>query len=184
MKYVHNTNYIHEAMDIRLGKSVEVFLATKRPFHIHIFRTEHVIQNEYKISHMGQLLRKLSCNWSEWVIEFNGLSGDSGERGPYSPYKTCTHSLYIGIIIFPHIDNPQSTGGHNLLQGKIYLKRNKSGATHRVDLSLEFDTLHQFTIPLMLNYFHDWNRATHCNNKPTWRKQGDRKEYYKESNQK
>ena len=115
MKYVHNTNYIHEAMDIRLGKSVEVFLAPKRPFHIHIFRTEHVIQNEYKINHMVQLLRKLSCNWSEWVIEFNGLSGDSGERGPYSPYKTCTHSLYIGIIIFPHIDNPQSTGGHNLL---------------------------------------------------------------------
>ena len=46
---------------------------------------------------------------SEWVIKFNGLSGDSGQRGPYNP---CNHSLYIGIIIFPHIDNTQSTG-HN-----------------------------------------------------------------------
>ena len=48
---------------------------------------------------------------SEWVIKFNGLSGDSEQWGPYKP---CNHNLYIGIIIFPHIDNPQSTG-HNLL---------------------------------------------------------------------
>ena len=54
------------------------------------------------------------CRMGEWVIKFNGLSGDSGHRGPYSPYKPCNHSLYIGIIIFPHIDNPQSTG-HNFL---------------------------------------------------------------------
>ena len=40
------------------------------------------------------------------VIKSNGLSGDSGQRGPYNP---CNHSLYIAIIIFPHIDNPQST---------------------------------------------------------------------------
>ena len=40
----------------------------------------------------------------EWVIKSNGLSGDSGQPGPYSPYKPCNHSLYIGIIIFPHID--------------------------------------------------------------------------------
>ena len=46
---------------------------------------------------------------SEWVSEFNDLSGDSGQRGPYSPYEQCNHSLYIGIIIFPHIDNTQST---------------------------------------------------------------------------
>ena len=59
---------------------------------------------------------------SEWVIKFNGLSGDSGQRGPYSPYKPCNHSLYIGIIIFPHIDNPQSTG-HNLLLRKNILKK-------------------------------------------------------------
>ena len=44
---------------------------------------------------------------SEWVIKFNGLFGYSGHRGPYSPYKPCNHNLYIGIIIFPHIDNTQ-----------------------------------------------------------------------------
>ena len=47
---------------------------------------------------------------SEWVIKFNGLSEDSRQRGQYNPYKLCNHSLYIGIIIFPHIDNPESTG--------------------------------------------------------------------------
>ena len=47
---------------------------------------------------------------SEWVGEFNGLSGDIGQQGPYSPYKPCKHSLYIGIIIFPHTDNTSSTG--------------------------------------------------------------------------
>ena len=41
----------------------------------------------------------------EWVIKFDGLFGDSGHRGPYSPYKLCNHSLYIGIIIFLHMDN-------------------------------------------------------------------------------
>ena len=49
-----------------------------------------------------------------WVIKFNSLSRDSGHWGPSSPYKQCNHSLYIGIIIFPHIYNPQSTD-HNLL---------------------------------------------------------------------
>ena len=46
----------------------------------------------------------------DWVIKFNSLSGDSGQQGPKSPYKPCNLSLYIGIIIFPHIDNTQSTG--------------------------------------------------------------------------
>ena len=46
----------------------------------------------------------------EREIKFIGLFGDRGHRGPYSPYKPCNHNLYIGIIIFPHIDNPQSTG--------------------------------------------------------------------------
>ena len=36
----------------------------------------------------------------QWV-KFNGLSGDIRHRGPYSPYKPCNNSLYIGIIIFP-----------------------------------------------------------------------------------
>ena len=47
---------------------------------------------------------------SEWVIKLNGLSWDSGHRGPYSPYKPCNHSLYIGIIILPQIDNTQFVG--------------------------------------------------------------------------
>ena len=34
------------------------------------------------------------------MIKFNSLSGDSGQWGPYSPYKPCNRSLYIGIIIF------------------------------------------------------------------------------------
>ena len=42
----------------------------------------------------------------EREIKFIGLFGDTGHRGPYSPYKPCNHNLYIGIIIFPHIDNP------------------------------------------------------------------------------
>ena len=48
---------------------------------------------------------------SEWEreIKFISLFGDGGHRGPYSPYKPCNHHLYIGWIIFPHIDNPQST---------------------------------------------------------------------------
>ena len=33
-----------------------------------------------------------------------------GQRGPCNPYKQCNHNLYIGIIIFPHIDNTHSTG--------------------------------------------------------------------------
>ena len=53
------------------------------------------------------------CRAKGGVSDFNGLSVDSGQRGPYSLYKPCNHCLYIGIIIFPNIDNPQSTG-HNL----------------------------------------------------------------------
>ena len=68
----------------------------------------------YKISINEYQLDKdeLVQSWSEWVIKFNGLSGDSGQRGPYSRYKPCNHSLYIEDIIFPNIDNTQSTG-HN-----------------------------------------------------------------------
>ena len=46
----------------------------------------------------------------EREIKFICLFGNRGHRGPYSPYKPCNHNLYIRIIIFPHIDNPQSTG--------------------------------------------------------------------------
>ena len=50
-----------------------------------------------------KLVRPESPMTSEWVIKFNSLSGDSRQWGPYKP---CNHSLYIRIIIFPHIDNP------------------------------------------------------------------------------
>ena len=43
-------------------------------------------------------------------IKFICLLEDRGHQGTYSPYKLFNHNLYIGIIIFPHIDNPQSTG--------------------------------------------------------------------------
>ena len=66
-------------------------------------------QVNYGSPHKGTVMSRF-----EWLIEFNGLCGDSGQRGPYSPYKSCNHSLYIGIIIFPHIDNPQYES-HNLL---------------------------------------------------------------------
>ena len=46
----------------------------------------------------------------EREIQFIGLFEDREHQGPYSPYKPFNHNLYIGIIIFPHIDNPQSTG--------------------------------------------------------------------------
>ena len=64
-------------------------------------------------------------NISEWVIKFNSLSGDSGQRSPYSTYKLCNHNLYIGMIIFPHIDNPQSTGHNLTLRKKISKKKHK-----------------------------------------------------------
>ena len=32
---------------------------------------------------------------SEWVIKFNGLSGDNGQQGPYSPYKPCNHWNHV-----------------------------------------------------------------------------------------
>ena len=56
---------------------------------------------------------------SEWVIWFDGLFGNSGHRGPYSLYELHNYSLYIRIIIFPHIDNTQSKG-----YNQLYEKRN------------------------------------------------------------
>ena len=42
------------------------------------------------------------------ILSLSAFLRTKGHRGPYSPYKPCNHNLYIGIIIFPHIDNPQS----------------------------------------------------------------------------
>ena len=50
------------------------------------------------------ILHLIHFSSTGWLIIFNNLSGDSGQWSPYSPYKPCNHSLYIGIIIFPHID--------------------------------------------------------------------------------
>ena len=55
----------------------------------------------------------------EREIQFIGLFEDRGHQGPYSPYKPFNHNLYIGIIIFPHIDNPQSTGIINLRKNQL-----------------------------------------------------------------
>ena len=46
------------------------------------------------------------------MIKFNGLLEDNRQRGPCGQYEPRDHSLYIEIIIFPHIDDTQSTG-HN-----------------------------------------------------------------------
>ena len=64
------------------------------------------------------LIRCVNMKWiwrvlgreREREIKFIGLFENRGHRGPYSPYKPFNHNLYIGIIIFPHIDNPQYTG--------------------------------------------------------------------------
>ena len=65
---------------------------------------------------------------SEWLnlAAFLGTA----ERGPYSPYKPINDSLYIGIIIFPYIDNPQSTGHNLLLKNDIKKETQKSEGTH------------------------------------------------------
>ena len=62
----------------------------------------------------------------EREIKFIGLFGDRGHRGPYSPYKRCNHNLYIGIIIFPHIDSPQSTGYNHPKKKTIKIINKKS----------------------------------------------------------
>ena len=69
-------------------------------------------------------LKMSSGQWqvSESAIKFNRLFGDSGYRGPCSPYKQCNYSLYIGIIIFSHIDNTQCAG-----HGELYEKRLGNG---------------------------------------------------------
>ena len=58
----------------------------------------------------GDVISTLTLLSIEREIKFISLFEDRGHRGPYSPYKLFNHNLYIGIIIFPHIDNPQSTG--------------------------------------------------------------------------
>ena len=61
------------------------------------------------------------------MIKFNGLSGDTGQQGPYKP---CNYSLYIGTIICPHIDNTQCTGHNQLKKKDIKKETQKSEGTH------------------------------------------------------
>ena len=67
---------------------------------------------------------------SEWVIKFNGLPGDIGHRGPYGLYNPCNHSLYIGIIIFPHIDKHNLQATINFKKKGIKKEQQKSEGTH------------------------------------------------------
>ena len=78
--------------------------------------------------HIATILVKSKCTHftfieSEREIKFIGLFGDRGHRGPY---KQCNHNLSIGIIIFPHIDNPQSTGYNQPKKKTIKIINEKS----------------------------------------------------------
>ena len=64
---------------------------------------------------------------SECVTAFLGTA-DSEVH--ISPHKPCNHSLYIGIIIFPHMDNTQSTGHKLNFKKKGIKKQQKSEGTH------------------------------------------------------
>ena len=39
-------------------------------------------------------------------LRLSAFLGDRGHRGPYKP---CNNNLYMGIVIFPHIDNKSLT---------------------------------------------------------------------------
>ena len=76
--------------------------------HCSIMQPVNVTQSHIPIYPVTYNRRLFQCIVSEWVII--SLFLDSGHWGPCSPNKQCNHNLYIGIIIFPHIDNTQSTG--------------------------------------------------------------------------
>ena len=66
----------------------------------------HPYPDKTKLSNV----HKSFWHWPERERERLSLSAFlGGHQGPYSPYKPCNHNLYIGIVIFPHIDNPQTT---------------------------------------------------------------------------
>ena len=108
---------------------------------------------------------------SEREIKFISLFGDRGHRSPYSPYKLCNHNLYTGIIIFPHIDNPQPTGYNQPKKKttKIINERSEGPINltnhwrKRLWISLHMD-LKDLTKP------QHWNKALSCNNMSTRRK--------------
>ena len=77
----------------------------KGPVTRKMFPFDDVIMGFYSLRRRFTSIRE-----REREIKFIGLFENRGHRGPYSPYKPFNHNLYIGIIIFPHIDNPQYTG--------------------------------------------------------------------------
>ena len=76
--------------------------------------TSNLLGFSYTTSRQVWTIQTRKGEWTERErereIKFIGLFENRGHRGPYSPYKPFNHNLYIGIIIFPHIDNPQYTG--------------------------------------------------------------------------
>ena len=45
----------------------------------------------------------IDSEWvSEWVIKFDGISGDSRQQGPYSPYKRVILAYTIDLILDTH----------------------------------------------------------------------------------
>ena len=67
-------------------------------WNVHKFVVIPCLENELA-SHwpvwLGNIQKKTYIKVSEWVIKSNCLSGDIGQRGPYSPHKLRNHSLYI-----------------------------------------------------------------------------------------
>ena len=80
---------------------------------------------------MGSTMMNVSTKWvSEWFNLTAFLGTADSEVHIYSPYKPCNHSLYIGISIFPHVDNTQFTGLKVLLKKKILKMKHKKWGTH------------------------------------------------------
>ena len=82
----------------------------RRSYGFHPYGSQTYFRGYGRGQHFGgKSTHKNFKQVSEWMIKFNSLLGDGRHRGPYKP---CNHSLYIAIIIFPHIDTTQSVG-HN-----------------------------------------------------------------------
>ena len=69
----------------------------------------HLQNMEWRLVSIWIQETKVLSFWreSQREIQLIGLFEDRGHQGPYNPYKSFNHNLYIGIIIFPHSDNPQ-----------------------------------------------------------------------------
>ena len=108
----------------------------------------HILEfckNIYMSNTCSSVIWCINMKWIQQVlfkrereIKFIGLFEDRGHRGPYSPYKPFNHNLYIGIIIFPHIDNPQSTGYNypkkkpiKIINEVLFKIQNRNHSVHR-----------------------------------------------------